>query len=390
MPKLRKKSAPKRFDVHRTLPNPNTTSLAPDAEFHLRTDEGETQGKKRGLTRKKALLIFFLLLLIPALVIGVWDFINYSRASQKMFGSSYLLTALPPNSLDSQSGRTNLLLAGFSKDDPNHAGAELTDSIMLLSLDKETDTGYMLSVPRDLYVEIPGYGHAKINEAYQAGQQQEFSESGYPKGGMGLLQKVVSENFDIPIHYHALINYGAVKDTVKALDGITVDIKSDDPRGIYDPGFLAREGSRLKLKNGKQKINAQTALNLTRARGLASGAYGLSQSDFDRTNNQQTVIKGIKEKITWQRLLDPRKNAPLLDAIASNVKTDLKLSNIPPLYGLFSSVPGNKLKSIGLRDVNGQNMLASYSTPSGQSALIPATGVDDFSQIQEAIKRLNK
>jgi hypothetical protein len=102
------------------------------------------------------------------------------------------------------------------------------------------------------------------------------------------------------------------------------------------------------------------------------------------------VIKGIKEKITWQRLLDPRKNAPLLDAIASNVKTDLKVSNIPPLYGLFSSVPSNKLKSIGLRDVNGQNMLASYSTPSGQSALIPATGVDDFSQIQEAIKRLNK
>jgi LCP family protein required for cell wall assembly len=307
-----------------------------------------------------------------------------------MFGSSYLLTALPPNSLDDQSGRTNLLLAGFSKDDPNHAGAELTDSIMLLSLDNETDTGYMLSIPRDLYVEIPGYGHAKINEAYQAGRQQKFSEPGYPKGGMGLLQKVVSENLDVPIHYYALINYGAVKDTVKALDGITVNIKSDDPRGIYDPGFLAREGSQLKLKNGPQKIGPQTALNLTRARGLGSGSYGLSQSDFDRTKNQQTVIKGIKEKITWQRLLDPRKNAPLLDAIASNVKTDLELSNILPLYRLFNSVPGDKLKSVGLRDVKGQNMLASYATPSGQSALIPAAGVDDFSQIQQAIKRLNR
>ncbi len=383
MPQPRKRHAPRRFDVHRTLPNPNQAAQPLSTDF---TDLGEK--KKRRFTKKKILLLSLLVLLIPVVIIAAWDYRNYARASDQMFGSSNLINVLPPNHLDSDDGRTNILIAGFSTDDPGHSGAELTDSIMVLSLDKDTKTGYMLAVPRDLYVEIPGYGPAKINEAYEAGKQMKFKGIGYPDGGMGLLEKVVSDSFDIDIHYYALINYGAVKDTVKALVGITVNIKSDDPRGIYDPGFLAKEGLAVKLKNGRQQIDAQTALNLTRARGMGYGSYGLAQADFDRTKNQQAVLRGIKEKITWQRLLDPRKNAPLLDAIANNVKTDLEIGNILPLYRLFNSVPGNKLKSVTLRDVEGQNLLSSYGTPTGQSALIPAAGIDDFSQIQEAIKQL--
>lgn len=366
------------------------STLKPDYSVTIDNSMPEDPKKKRWSRKKKIILAVLAILLIPILVIGIWDYKNFSSASQKMFGSSNLLSVLPPNSLDSDSGRTNVLIAGFSKDDPEHSGAELTDSIMVMSLDNDKQTGYMMAIPRDLYVDIPGYGPAKINEAYQDGQRGKFKEIGYPDGGMGLLQKVVSENFDIPIHYYALINYGAVKDTVKALDGITVDIKSEDKRGIYDPGFLAREGYKLKLKNGKQKIDAQTALNLTRARGLAAGSYGLAESDFDRTSNQQVVLKGIKDKITWPRLLLPWQNKPLLNAIASNVKTDLGTSNILPLYRLFSGVPNSELKSIGLKDIKGQNLLTGYTTPSGQSALIPAGGIDDYSQIQAAIKKLSR
>lgn len=388
MSEQRKKNAPKRFDVHRTLPNPDQSHQK--TQFNATLDNLPKDEEKRFWTKKKIALAIFSVILIPLLIIAVWDYINYSKASDKMFGSSYLISALPPNHLDSDNGRTNVLIAGFSKDDPNHAGAELTDSIMVLSLDKESETGYMLSIPRDLYVDIPGHGPAKINEAYQNGKQSKFKENSYPNGGMGLLQKTVSESFDLDIHYYALINYGAVKQTVNALDGITVNIKSDDPRGIYDPGFLKKEGSKLRLKNGNQEIDGQTALNLTRARGLAYGSFGLSQADFDRTKNQQTVLKGIKQKVGWQTLLDPRKNEPLLDAVASNVKTDLGLNNILPLYRLFSSVPADELKSIGLRDVDGENLLASYATPSGQSALIPAAGIDNYSQIQAAIKKISR
>lgn len=391
MEKPRKRHQPKRFDVHRTLPSHTGAKhyRAPAAP-QIDSLPDKIQPKKRRFGWKKILLIVFLIILIPVVAIGAWDYKNYARASEKMFGSGYLPTALPPNSLKSENGRTNLLLAGFSADDPGHSGANLTDSIMILSLDKESRTGYMLSIPRDLYVNIPGFGYAKINEVYQDGERSKFNEKGYAKGGMGLLEKVVSENFGLELHYYVLINYGAVKDTVSALDGITVTIDSKDPRGIFDPGFLPKEGGRLKLKNGAQTIDAQTALNLTRARGLAYGSYGLSQSDFDRTRNQQAVIKGIKEKTTWQLLLDPRKNPPLLDAIASNIKTDIGLNNILPLYRLFDSIPDDQLKSTALRDTTRKiNLLSSYRTPSGQSALIPAEGVDDYSQIKAFVDRLD-
>ncbi|HEX5797395.1 MAG TPA: LCP family protein [Candidatus Saccharimonadales bacterium] len=390
--KSKRKHQPKKFDVHRTLANPNRTYKAPTyGELQtLKSAKDRPEKKKRWLTWKKALLLLFIILLIPVLVIGVWDYRNYSKASRKMFGSGNLWSALPPNSIKNKDGRTNLLLAGFSTDDPGHDGAALTDSIMVMSLDEKSKTGYMLSIPRDLYVDIPGLGYRKINETYQHGQQTGFRETGYAKGGMGMLAKVVSRDFDLPIHYYVLINYGAVKDTVSALGGITVTIDSKDPRGIYDANFLPEEGGALKLKNGRQKIDAETALKLTRARGSTYKSYGFNQADFDRTKNQQTVIKGIKEKITWQLLLDPRKNPPLLDAIASNIKTDLKVSNVLPLYRLFSSIPDDKLKSVGLRDEKRKvNLLGSYRTPSGQSALIPTGGLDDYSEIQVYIKRLN-
>lgn len=396
--KSKKKHQPKRFDVNRTMAHTGGEYRAPTyGELNRREDKSNDGKKKIRIPRfgwKKALLILFAAILIPlvfVLYIGIWDYHNYSHASKKMFGSGNLVGALLSNNLKNDDGRTNVLLAGFSADDPNHGGSKLTDSIMILSLDKKTKTGYMLSIPRDLYVDIPGFGHAKINEAYQDGERSKFKETGYAKSGMGLLEKTVSKNFGVRFHYYVLINYGAVRDTVKALGGITVKIESRDPRGIYDPGFLAKEGSVLKLKNGKQKINAQQALNLTRARGKAYGSYGLSQSDFDRTKNQRAVIKGIKDKITWRLLLDPRKNKPLLDAVANNIKTDMGTHNILPFYRLFNSVPDNKLKSAGLRDMDKNiNLLTGYYTPTGQSALIPTAGIDNFSEIQALIKRLNK
>ncbi len=393
MPKPHKKHQPKRFDVHRTLQSTDRTYTAPTYdELEQARQTGKVKPKqKRRFTWKKAVLLVFLIILIPLLYFGIWDYHNFSHASKKMFGSGNLLSALPPNNLKNQEGRTNILMAGFSADDPGHSGAQLTDSIMILSMDKSSKTGYMLSVPRDLYANIPGFGYAKINEAYQDGERSHFSEPGYAKSGMGLLEKVVSESFGIKLDYYVLINYGAVKDTVAALHGIAVDIKSNDPRGIYDPNFLPKEGGALKLKNGKQTINAQTALKLTRARGETYKSYGLSQSDFDRTKNQREVIKDIKEKLTWKVLIDPRKNKPILDAFANNIKTDLGINNVLPAYKLFNSIPDDKLQSVGLRDAAKKvNLLTSYRTPSGQSALIPANGINDYTEIKALVKRLDQ
>lgn len=290
-----------------------------------------------------------------------------------MFGNGNLFSLLGSGNLKgSEAGRVNMLLVGYSVDDPGHAGANLTDSIILLSMSTTNKTGYMLSIPRDLYVNIPGFGYAKINEAYQ-------------DGGMGLLEQVVSNDFQVPIDYYALINYASVRDTVNALGGITVTIASQDPRGLYDPNISPADGGPLKLANGPQTLNGQTALNLTRARGDAYDSYGFAQADFDRTQHQRQVLTAIKDKLNWKLVLNPRKNSQILDAVATNVKTDMAASEARPLFGLFNSIPSAKLQSLNLRDLGGHNYLDSYTTVYGQSALVPAAGLSDYSQIDAAL-----
>lgn len=380
------KPRPKKFNLHRTF----SSGVNSKNNYALAAYGDNNANSTPRFAKKKIFLIIFSLLLAPLLIIAVWDYRNFSKASGEMFNNSNGLGVLAVKPLQDEDKRVNILLVGYSADDPGHGGAELTDTIMLLSLDKYSKTGYMLSIPRDLYIEIPGYGRAKINEAFQSGKKSQFAEAGYSSGGMGLLEKVISENFDLKIHYNFLINYGAVKQVVDALDGITVDITSPDPRGIYDPNFKPEEGGPLQLPNGKQTINGQTALRLNRARGSTPGSYGFPQSDFNRTQNQQAVLSAIKAKASWTLVLNPIKNAKIFDAAAQNIETNLKLSELLPFYRLINQIPDEDLVSIGLHDINGQNLLRSYQTPSGQSALIPSAGLKNYSEIQRVIRGLNQ
>jgi anionic cell wall polymer biosynthesis LytR-Cps2A-Psr (LCP) family protein len=182
-----------------------------------------------------------------------------------------------------------------------------------------------------------------------------------------------------------LLNYTAVRDTVNALGGVTVTIQSPDPKGLYDPNISPVDGGPLKLANGPQKLDGQTALNLTRARGDAYNSYGFPQSDFNRTEHQRQVFAAMKNELSWKLILDPRKNGKVFDAFADNVKTDVQLSEVRPLYSLFKGIPDDQLQSVSLNKVNNVNLLRSYTTPYGQSALVPAAGINDYSQIVEAL-----
>ncbi len=370
----------KRIQTGKTLPRYN--SYHPQAKMQTTTPGAtslpEKVDKKASWQHRllKVLGVFILCIFVAFIFIVAWDARNISAASQKMFGSANILQMLDIKSLKgSETGRVNLLLVGYSVDDPGHPAATLTDSLILLSMSTSSHTGYMLSIPRDLYVNIPGHGYAKINEAYQ-------------DGGIGLLEQIINQDFQQPIDYYAIINYSAVRDTVNALGGITVDIKSSDPQGLYDPNISPQDGGPLKLSNGPQQLDGQTALNLTRARGDAYGSYGFNQADFDRTQHQRQVLAAIKARLGWSAILIPWKNAKLLNAVASNVKTDIQADEIRPLFGLFNSIPESNLQSISLRDFNGHNYLASYTTPYGQSALIPVGNLDDYSAIDQALQSL--
>lgn len=328
---------------------------------------------------------------VAALFILVGGFlgIKFVYNAHKIFGGN-ILSVIRPTRLDGENvGRVNILLAGNSADDVGHDGGQLTDSIMLISIDTRNNKAFLMSIPRDLYVKIPDNGHSKINAAYPDGEADNFNESGYPEGGMGLLQQVVENNLGIDINYYALVNYNALRQAVDAVGGVDYTVKSSDPRGLYDPNIdYKTHGPLVKLTNGPHHLNGQQALNLARARGDSYRSYGFAASDFDRTEHQRQLIVALKSKaVSASVISNPAKLSSLSDAVGSNVKTNFTLGEVHRLYDIIKKIPSNNITSVGLNQANGKDLLISYTAPGGQSALIPAAGLDDFSDIQSFLKR---
>lgn len=177
---------------------------------------------------------------------------------------------------------------------------------------------------------------------------------------------------------------------VNSVGGIDVTISSSDPRGLYDKSKDYTTGGVLvKLKNGLQHLNGQSALNLARARGDAPGSYGFANSDFTRTANQRLMLLSLKKKIFSSGVVaNPVKLSKLSDAIGNNVKSDMKLSEVRRLYDLTKKVNNSQIKSYGLNDIKGQTYLKSFRNNRGQDTLIPEAGLDDYSDIKLALRQV--
>ena len=342
---------------------------------------------RRFWSLKRVVVLLVLIVALP----GLWLGGKFVYNAHKLFHGNILSILTTTKLKGEDEGRINILLAGNSSDDAGHSGGDLTDSIMILSLDTKHNQAFIMSVPRDLFVQIPGTGaHAKINYAYVAGKTNNFSKDGYPAGGMGELENVITNNFGIPINYYALVNYSALKQAVDAVGGVDITIRSNDPRGLYDPNIdYTTHGPLVKLSNGLHHLNGQQALDLSRARGDSYYSYGFAASDFERTNNQRDLLLALKSKaISADVLSNPAKLSSLSDAIGNNVKTDFTLGEIRRLYDLIKNVNGANIKSVSLNDANGKNLLASYTSPDGQSALIPAAGLDDYSGVRAFLDQI--
>jgi LCP family protein required for cell wall assembly len=348
----------------------------------VRAVPGVKPPKQRRWGWKKVLKRLLTVLIIVFIAVGAWLGYGAIHNSNKL--GTNLFSFFDNSKLKGEDrGRINILLTGVSTDDPGHQGADLTDSIMIISINPNNKTAYLMSIPRDLYVKIQGNGYAKINAANVYGKADKFSQSGYPDGGVGLLEKTITDNFNIPIDYYAVINYTAFRDAVNAVGGVTVTVTSPSKYGVYDPY------ANLKLANGTQQIDGQTALNLSRARGEGPGAYGVV-SDFDRTGYQRQILLALKDKANSAGVLtNPVKINNLFNAAGNNVKTDLSLGNIRRLNNLTKGINNADIKSVSLNNYQNVNYLRNYTTNDGQSTLIPAAGLTNYTAIQALITQLN-
>ena len=222
--------------------------------------------------------------------------------------------------------RVTILLMGIDQRDwESGEGAPRTDSMMLVTLDPVSKTAGMLSIPRDLWVEIPGYGHGRINTAYVLGEQDRL-----PGGGPELAIKTVEKFMGVPIHYYMQLDFGAFERMVDEIGGVEIDVPEEievDP--ILTPNIT--------LEPGKQTLSGEVALAYARARHTEGG-------DFDRSARQQQVALAIRSQILRLNMIPTlvAKAPALYQELASGIHTNLALDQMISLgLMVFQINPGD-------------------------------------------------
>lgn len=268
-------------------------------------------------------------------------------------------------------GRFNLLVVGVGGE--NHPGSYLTDSLQILSLDTINRKYALSSIPRDLYVNIPGHGKGKINSVYHLGEQ---SKKG---SGSALLRQVAGSVVGVKISNFVLIDFAGAEEAIDAIGGIEVDV----PKAINDPFFPDDRTvgySPFSIAAGPQHLNGHTALRYARSRETTS--------DFDRSARQQLILAAMKKKaLSMGVLSNPAKITSLLNVLGRHVRTDLQAEEIKAFFSIFKE---SAQEGSFVLDTSSQlGLLASSSDPVAGYISYPSEGINDFSKVQSWFAKNN-
>ena len=315
-----------------------------------------------------------LTLVAIVVIAGGWFGYRAVVAANKILGhggkASSLLGGLDLTSLKGEGdGRVNILIMGVGG--AGHEAPNLSDTMMVASLDPKTKDVAMLSVPRDLYVKIPGKNFGKINSANAL-------------GGPDLAEQTIENVIGVPIHYYVVVDFSGFKQAVDAVGGVDINVK----QAIYDPMYPCDDGSRkpycpLRLAAGPQHMNGAVALKFARSRKTTS--------DFDRAARQQQVIVALRQQaLKISTLTNPVKLTALIESVGDHVKTDLQLGELKKLADIAKDVTPSKISTKVLDTGQTDSLLIDGSgmIPGAGSIELPKAGNFNYSDIQDFVKNI--
>lgn len=228
--------------------------------------------------------------------------------------------------------RVTVLVMGLDyRDLQTGDGPPRTDSMILLTIDPINRTAGMISIPRDLWVNIPGFNYGRINTAYPLGEAYKV-----PGGGPGLAMETVEELLGVPIDYYAQIDFSAFIDFIDTIDGVIINV----PEQIrVDPITPGRKNNTKLLKPGVQLLNGDLALAYARARKTEGG-------DFDRAQRQQQVIMGIRNKVLNPETLPTliARAGVIYNQLSAGIHTNLNLDQAIRLAWLASQIKEDQIQ----------------------------------------------
>lgn len=257
----------------------------------------------------------------------------------------------PPEYWDGLS-RVNVLLLGVDRRDwLNGQGPPLADTLILATYDPQSQSVGLLSIPRDLWVDIPGLGYHKINQTFQQGEA-----TNYPGGGAALAMETVEQLLSVPIHFYVLVDFQAFVRLIDEVNGVKIDIPEEivvDPLG---------DNNTKTLQPGIQVLPGDLALAYARSRDTIG-------SDFDRAERQQQVIMSVREQVTrYQSLPLLISKAPILyQELSDRISTNLNIQQIFNLAWDIQQIPEERIR----RFIIGPEQVTFTTSYEGMSILMP-------------------
>lgn len=309
---------------------------------HREEKEKEEQKRVRVLKRTMVILVSGLLILL--LLIGTLKFLVRLKAIS--LGSMVSAVSSHPGKDDH--GMTNVLLLG--EGDSDHSGIDLTDTVMVVSLDpKTTKSAVMLSLPRDLYfLSTDKMGKGRINSLYRDYKNQ-LLRSGMDQGNaakesMRQLAREIGAVLGLQIHGVIKLNFSGFEQGIDAIGGIDIDVPDDLLDTQYPGPNYSYET--FSLAKGPQHLDGATALKYARSRH--------STSDFSRSGRQQQIIIAASEKAKSMGLLkNLGKVSDILSIIARNMHTTFEARELLGLTELAKNIDRSNIINIQLSDQNG-------------------------------------
>jgi LCP family protein required for cell wall assembly len=232
--------------------------------------------------------------------------------------------------------RINILFVGLRGGDPSEQDCPFcTDTLILLTVDPITKTAGMLSIPRDMWVNIPGFGYSRINTAWSLGRGSRL-----PGGGPNLAMKTVSHFIGVPVDYYVQVDFDTFVDVINLIGG--VDIYNDE-KIILDPVAHGKDFPKVRITCcGTRHMNGAIALAYARCR---KESQGCKDGDVGRAKRQQKVIFAIREKVlNPQNFPNLFAQAPrLYNKFSEGIHTNMSLEDAMKLAVLARDIPKDSI-----------------------------------------------
>ena len=359
----------------------NSEEIKEEIKNESRKDKKKKNQGKKHHTARWIFLTIFILLAGAVTVLMVWGNDIISKITGGKSGIWDALSFISEDYVDlktDENGRTNILIFGTSGFDMNgttgndghqHDGSQLTDSIMVVSLDQKTGDVAMTSMPRDLKAGLTCTATGKINEVYWCNNQDGNDE----KAGADALRQKMEDLLDIQIQYYAHVNWETVSAIVDAVGGITVtldfDIDDRDYTGIQIPAGVPTN------------LTGIEAVNLARAR------HGTIGGDFTRGDSQQKILMAIKDKAI-ENGVDLTQALNIINSLGDNLRTDISLDEIKTGIHLLEFLNLDNMRQVLLMDYENDLYYLKTANINGISYVIPAAGESNYGEIQKYIDKM--